>query len=240
VSVDADVATRLESVRERIRVAARRVGRDPAEIQLVGAAKRKPPEQVAAAVRAGLRHVGENYVQEAEAKIGAVAALLADDATPPPRWHFIGHLQRNKARLVVPRFDLVESVDSERLGAELDQRARAAGRSLEALFQVDLDDEPGKGGVAPDALPRLLAASAGWANLRVTGLMAIPVARGNPEESRGDFARLRELRDTLRDAPGGAQLRELSMGMSADFEIAIEEGATLVRVGTALFGARKG
>jgi pyridoxal phosphate enzyme (YggS family) len=168
-----------------------------------------------------------------------VAALLANDPTPPPRWHFIGHLQRNKARLVAPVFDLVETLDSERLGVELDKRARATARSLDALLQVDLDDEPGKAGVSPEELPRLLASSTAWANLRIVGLMAIPAARHSAEESRGAFARLRQLRDALRDSPGGTQLRELSMGMSADFEVAIEEGATLVRVGTALFGARE-
>jgi pyridoxal phosphate enzyme (YggS family) len=240
LSAGGKIAAQLESLRQRIQAAAQRAGRDPAEVQLVGAAKTNSAEQVAAAVRAGLRHVGENYVQEAGAKITAVRALLASDGTPLPRWHFIGHLQRNKARVVAPIFDLVETIDSERLGSELDKRAGVAGRSLETLLQVDVDDEPGKGGVLPDALPGLLAASASWANLRVTGLMAIPAARQNPEDSRPAFARVRLLRDSLREMPGGAHLRELSMGMSGDFEIAIEEGATLVRVGTALFGARKG
>lgn len=239
MSASDDVATRFARVRAKIHEAAVRAGRQPSEVDLVGAAKTKPARDVVAAVRAGLRHVGENYVQEAEAKIAAVRASLEDEGLPLPRWHFIGHLQRNKVRHLAPIIDMVETVDSERLGAELDKRAGTAARTLEVLLQVDLDDEPAKGGVSPEGLPALLAASTSWANLRVTGLMAIPAAHPDPEQSRPAFARLRALRDELRDAPGGAGLRELSMGMTADFEIAIEEGATLVRVGTALFGPRE-
>jgi hypothetical protein len=240
VSAPDSIATRLAAVQSRIREAARRAGRDPAEVRLVGVSKTKPADEVIAAVRAGLHDVGENYVKEAIAKIAEVRAALEAEGLPLPRWHFIGHLQRTQARHVARVFDQVETVDSEPLGVELDKRARAADRVLEVLLQVNLDDEAAKGGVAPEALPALLAASAAWAKLRVTGLMAIPAPRRSPEESRPAFARLRALRDGLGDAPGGARLRELSMGMSADFEIAIEEGATLVRVGTAIFGPREG
>jgi hypothetical protein len=155
-----------------------------------------------------------------------------------PRWHFIGHLQRNKVRDVVRDYDVVETLDRESLGDALDRRAAGRGRPLEALIQVNVSREPQKSGAAPEEVPALLARSAGWENLRVTGLMAIP-APGSAEATRADFARMRALFDTLRSEPGGEQLRELSMGMSSDFETAIEEGATIVRVGTAIFGARE-
>ncbi len=146
--------------------------------------------------------------------------------------------QRNKAGPVASTFDWVQTVDRERLGNELNRRAESAGRSLEVLLQVDLSGEPNKGGVAPDALPTLLAAAAGWPRLKIRGLMAVPAPVETPEAARPAFARLRTLRDALRDEAGAADLSELSMGMSGDFEIAVEEGATMVRVGTAIFGAR--
>lgn len=223
------IAERLAAVRERIALAAARAGRSEGDVELIGVAKTRTASEVVEAVRAGLGHVGENYVQEAVPKI---AEVLASGVTPP-LWHFIGRLQRNKARHVAPVFDVVETVDNEKLGLELDRRAGVAGRLLEAQLQVDVSGEAQKGGVSPEALPALLAASASWANLRVTGLMAIPAPTAEPEQSRPAFALLRELRDEL-------GLRELSMGMSADFEVAIEEGATRVRVGAAIFGAREG
>jgi pyridoxal phosphate enzyme (YggS family) len=230
---------RLAAVRERIARAAVRAGRDPAQVALVGVSKRKPVELVVAAVRAGLGAVGENYVQEAVPKIEAVRAQLEAEGTPLPRWHFIGRLQRNKARHAASAFDVVETLDGEALGAELERRAARAGRTLEVLLQVNLCGEAQKGGARPEALPALLELSRGWPHLRVSGLMTIPAASRDPETSRPVFAKLRELAESLRRAPGGAELRELSMGMSADFEIAIEEGATLVRVGTAIFGPRE-
>ena len=232
------IAPRLAALRERIARAAQRAGRRADEIALVGVSKRKPAALVAAAVRAGLRHVGENYVQESISKIPKILEELAGLELEPPRWHFIGQLQRNKAKPVAAHFDLVETVDRAALGAELDRRAAEAGRSLEVLLQVNLSGEPQKGGVDPEALPALLAASRAWSQLRAIGLMTVPAAASDPEASRPAFARLRALRDALRDAEGGQALRELSMGMSADFEVAIEEGATIIRVGTALFGAR--
>jgi pyridoxal phosphate enzyme (YggS family) len=228
---------RLREVEARIARAAGRAGRDPASVALVGIAKRKPAAAVAGAVRAGLRRIGESYVQEAARKLPELEALLAATGTAPPRRHFVGRLQRNKARDAVRLFDVIESVDRLDLALELERRAAAASRSLDALLQVDLAGEPRKGGVAPADLPRLLDALAKLERLRVRGLMAIPPASDDPERSRPWFAKLRELRDAV--DPGGAGLRELSMGMSADFEIAIEEGATWVRVGTALFGPRE-
>jgi pyridoxal phosphate enzyme (YggS family) len=232
-----EVAARLAALRDRVARAAARVGREPEEITLVGVSKRQPLERVRAALRAGLRDIGESYVQEAVARHGELVASGQPPATPP-RWHFVGRLQRNKVRQLVPIFDVVQTLDRESLGDELERRCARAGRQLEVLVQVDLCDEPQKGGVAPERLPGLLAAGQRWPSLRITGLMAIPAAARHAEESRAAFARLRELRDAQREQPGGAGLRELSMGMSQDFEVAIEEGATIIRLGTALFGER--
>ncbi len=233
------VAARLEAVRARVRAAALRAGRDPASVALVGVAKRHPAAAVAEAVRAGLERVGESYVQEARAKLPKVRAALEGTDAKWPHWHFIGRLQRNKAGAAVELFDAIETVDRADLGAELSRRAERAGRRLDVLLQVNVSGEAQKGGAPPEALPALLAASAAWPALRVTGLMAIPAASGDPERSRPAFARLRELLASARREPGGAGLRELSMGMTADFEVAVEEGATLVRVGTAIFGPRE-
>ncbi len=233
-----DIESRLAAVRGRVADAALRAGRKPEEITLLGVAKRKRPELIVAAVRAGLRDLAENYVQEAVAKIPAVNAELKGAGLAPPRWHFVGQLQRNKARDVVRLFDVITSVDREPLGAELERRAAQEDRRLDALLQVNLSAESQKGGVDPDALPKLLEASTRWPHLRVVGLMSVPAATEDPEDSRPAFARLRALRDELRGEPGGKHLSELSMGMTGDFEIAIEEGTTIVRVGTAIFGPR--
>ena len=233
------LAQRIAWVRERIERAAERAGRDPAGVALVGVSKRKPAEAIVAAVAAGLGHLGENYVQEAVAKLPAVRSALEARGLPMPRWHFIGQLQRNKARDAVAHFDCIESVDRARLARALDTRARAESARLSVLLQVDLSGEVGKGGAAPERLAELLSACAELDHLSVDGLMAIPAPGPDPEDRRPAFARLRELRDRLAAGPGGASLRELSMGMSADFEVAVEEGATLVRVGTAIFGPRE-
>ena len=234
----AEIPSRLAAVRARVAAAAQRSGREVDAIRLVAVAKRMSAEQIVAAVCAGLSDLGENYVQEAVAKIPRVHAELERLGQRKPRWHFIGQLQRNKVRDVVRLFDTVSSVDRTRLGTELERRAAQEERSLDLLIQVNLSGEPQKGGILPDGLPELLAASAAWSRLRVTGLMTIPAAQDNPERSRPTFARLRELRDELRAAPGGEHLEELSMGMTEDFEVAIEEGASIVRVGTAIFGPR--
>jgi pyridoxal phosphate enzyme (YggS family) len=234
----AGMADRLAAVRERIAAAARRAGRDPASVTLVGVAKRKSADEVVAAVRAGIRHIGENYVQEAVAKIPEVLEKLRVEGLGPPRWHFIGRLQRNKCGPVVARFDCLETVDRPALGDALERRAAAAQRHLAVLLQVNVSGEAQKGGADPEALPALLEAAAAWPHLSVTGLMAIPAAAADPEAARPAFARLRALRDALCQRPDARALHELSMGMSADYEVAIEEGATIIRVGTALFGAR--
>jgi hypothetical protein len=230
-------AERLASVRSRMEAAARRAGRDAAEVTLVGVTKRMPAERVLEAARAGIVCIGENYVQEAREKR---AALEGREEARGLRWHLIGPLQRNKAREAVALFDVVETVDRAALAQALERRAAAAERVLEVLLQVNVSGEPQKAGAAPEDVASLLAECARLSHLRVTGLMTVPELASDPETTRPAFARLRTLRDALRAGPGGSGLRELSMGMSADFEVAIEEGATLVRIGTALFGPREG
>jgi len=233
------IAERYEAVQTRIAQAATRAGRSPTEITLVGIAKHHPAEQVVEAVAAGLTHVGENFAQEARERLPRVQALLAERGLALPRWHFVGRLQRNKARLVAGLADCVESVDRESLAVALDRHAAAADRILEVCLQVDLSGEPQKGGVAVEQLPELLRAVAALPQLRPVGLMGVPAAHPDPEQARPAFARLRALRERLSSTPEGHTLQALSMGMSADFEVAIEEGASWIRVGTALFGARE-
>jgi hypothetical protein len=236
---DGDVAARLAAVRARIDAAARRAGRAPGEVTLGGVAKRMPAPRVAAAVRAGLADVAENYVQEAREKIPAVTEALGPGATLP-RWHFIGRLQRNKAHLAAALFDVVHSVDRVELARELDRRAGLAGRRLAVFLQASLCGEPQKGGAPPEALPALVEAFTALPHLDLVGLMTVPRDDEDPEAARPAFGALRALLAELRTEPGGAGLRALSMGMSADFEVAIAEGATHVRVGTAIFGPREG
>ncbi len=236
------IAERLTALQERIAAAARRSGRSPDAVRLVGVSKRVDPERIAAAVEAGLRDLGENYVQELRDKRPAVEAQLearGGRTAGALRWHLIGPLQRNKVRPALELVDRIASVDRLSLAEEIEKRAAAAGRRIEVLLQVNVSEEPQKAGVLPDALPELLSACRPLEHLTVCGLMAIPAASDDPERSRPAFARLRHLRDSLRNGPGGDELVELSMGMSGDFEVAIEEGATEVRVGTALFGPRE-
>ena len=237
--MSAALAERLAAVRERMAAAARRAGRSPEDVTLVGVAKGAPAEKIAEAVEAGLGHVAENYVQEACAKLPELRARLEALGLPLPCLHFVGRLQRNKAREVAHDFDVVESVDRVALGAELERRAAELGRELRVLLQVNPDTEAGKGGAPPEAVRELLAESAAWKHLRVAGLMAIPAPQPTPEASRAAFSHLRELALASRGLPGGGSLCELSMGMTADFEVAIEEGATSVRIGTAIFGPRR-
>jgi hypothetical protein len=233
VNDDAAIAAHWAALRERADAAARRAGRDPASVQIVGAAKKQTPERVAAAVRAGLRDVGENYVQEAAAKRSAVEALVGPALAASLRWHGIGHLQSNKAKEAVALFDWLHAVDGARLARELDRRAAEAGRDVTVLLQLNLSGEATKSGVAEAAFPALLDAVRGLAHLRCVGVMTMPAPGPDPEAARPAFARLRAIADA-------AGLAERSMGMSDDFEVAIEEGATLVRIGTALFGSREG
>jgi pyridoxal phosphate enzyme (YggS family) len=228
------IADRVAAVRERIRRAAARVGRSPDDVVLVAVTKTHPPEVVREAFAAGLRDFGENRVQEAEGKVLA----LADLRTAGIRWHLVGHLQSNKARKAVPLFDLVHSLDDADLGRRLDRIGAEEARVVRTLVQVDLAGEGTKSGLPEAALLPTLEALRGLASLRVEGLMVLPPFEEDPERTRPYFRRLRELRDQARAQallPGS----DLSMGMSHDFEVAIEEGATHVRVGTELFGERK-
>jgi PLP dependent protein len=218
-----DVAANVALVKKRIVLAAQRAGRDPASILLIAAAKRQPTAMVEAAIAAGVTDIGENYVQEAATKQALV--------TRPARWHMIGHLQRNKAKRAVEMFDLIQSVDNIELGRALGGQAEARQRPVRVLIEVNLGGELTKSGVEPEKLAGLAGSLREVPFLAVEGLMSMPPP-GPPESSRPFFRRLRELRDEL-------GLTELSMGMTADFEVAVEEGATMVRVGTAIFGERE-
>ena len=215
----------------RLAAAAQRVRRRPEDITLVGVTKLIGLERIQPALAAGLRHLGENYVQEALDKY----EVIGDRAI----WHFIGHLQRNKVRYVVPRFDLIETVDSLRLAQEIDKRATQVGKRMPVLLQVNVGDEDSKFGVAPSELGALWDQVAALAHLEVQGLMAIPPLAPEPEQSRPYFRRLREMAEELEASAPGPRVRHLSMGMTQDFEVAIEEGATIVRVGTGIFGPRE-
>lgn len=229
-----EVAKNLAEVRARVAEAARACGRDPATVRLVAVSKTKPADDVRAALAAGQALFGENYAQELREKSDALGSAPA--AAGGPEWHFLGALQSNKAKLVVGRAALVHTCDRLSLAKELDKRAAAQGLVQRVLVEVNLAAEPQKGGVAPAELPALLRALAALPALRCEGLMCIPPAEG---EARPWFARLRALRDeAAARGDAGGPLPELSMGMTADYPEAIAEGATLVRVGTAIFGAR--
>ncbi len=224
---------RLAAVRERIERAAARAGREARDVKLIAVSKTFPAAAVREAFAAGLRDFGENKVQEAEAKAAELADLRAEGA----RFHLVGHLQGNKARKAASIFDRVHSVDSAELGLKLGQVARELGRSLRVLVQVDLGREETKFGLDEKDLMPTLERLRGQAGLTVDGLMTLPPGSDDAESARPYFRRLREQRDEALRAgllAGG----ELSMGMSHDLEVAIEEGATFVRVGTALFGER--
>lgn len=225
------VKANLQQVRERIAQAARRAGRDPSEIVLVGASKSVEVERIRAAIEAGLQHIGENYAQEAWAKYQQIGDAVT--------WHFIGRLQTNKAKLVVRFCRFVQSLDRFTLAEELDKRAKQVGRVIECLVEVNIGGEATKGGVPPEEVASFLRQVSGLTNLRVVGLMAMPPYFPDPEDVRPYFRAMAELFERLkREAPLGVEMRYLSMGMSHDFEVAIEEGANMVRVGTAIFGPR--
>jgi pyridoxal phosphate enzyme (YggS family) len=219
----------VNHVRSRIRNAAIAAGRDPNSVTLVAVTKAKTAESVRLAATAGVTDFGENYLQEAQAKMD----LLADLGLT---WHFIGGVQSNKTRAIAERFDWVQSVDRFSVARRLSEQRPFHAAPLNVCIQVALVPEPAKGGVAPDALAELAAAVAGLPRLKLRGLMCVPPPQPDAHAQRAAFRRLRAALDTLN--AGGLELDTLSMGMSADFESAIAEGATLVRVGTALFGGR--
>ena len=228
----ADIADNLAEVRRRIDAAAHRARRNPADITLVAVSKTFSAAHVRAAAAAGQRHFGENRVQEGLDKIEELGDLDL-------HWHLIGHLQSNKARKAAERFGWIESVDRLELVTRLSGAASSRPAPVRVLLQVDLAGEATKHGAREDELPGLARAAIGAAGLDVRGLMIVPPFPNAPEDSRPWFRRLRELRDSLvRQGLPADRLRDLSMGMSQDFEVAIEEGATIVRVGTAIFGRR--
>jgi pyridoxal phosphate enzyme (YggS family) len=234
------VADRLTEIRERIASAARSAGRDPSSVRLVAVSKTFPIESIADAFAAGQRDFGENRVQEALHKVEQAALQKIDrSADQSIRWHLLGHLQTNKARKAAPAFAMIQSVDSVELIHKLDQAAADTQHAPELLIQVDLAGEATKFGVPPNEMPRLFDAAAACRAAKVVGLMTLPPFPETPEDSRPWFRQLRELRDQWQ-ASGvpASMLRELSMGMSGDFEVAVQEGATIVRVGTAIFGSR--
>jgi pyridoxal phosphate enzyme (YggS family) len=225
----ATIAENLEAVRSQIAAACAKAGRSPDSVRLLAVSKTCGPEAVQAAAAAGQRLFGENRVQEAAAKIPECPGSL--------EWHLIGHLQSNKAAAAARLFDWVHSVDSAKLLEALDREAGEAGRRLQVLIQVNVSGERSKSGLAPEAAPEVLALGNRLRNVQVCGLMTIPPLTEDPEKARPLFRKLRELREEWA-AQLGLDLPELSMGMTHDLAVAIEEDATFVRVGTGIFGAR--
>jgi PLP dependent protein len=223
-----DIAARWRAVREAVDAACRAAGREPSSVTVVAVSKLHPAEAVDAVVAAGAGDVGENYVQELVAKQAVVRAAA--------RWHFIGRLQRNKARMIAGRVALIHAVDSVELGAELGKRALAVGTIQPVLAAINVGGEAQKSGVSPSDAASLVAALRDTAGIRLDGLMTMPPPADDPESTRPAFLALRTLRDSL--ATPSTPLPHLSMGMSHDFAVAIAEGATLVRIGTAIFGER--
>ncbi len=226
------VAENIEIIRARIRAAAERVGRDPLSVRLVAVSKHQPLEAIREAMAADQVMFGENYLQEAEAKVAALGQGVV--------WHCIGHLQSNKARIAAEVFACIETIDRLKLAKALESRLAELGKTMPVLVQVNVGGETQKAGVAPEEAGQLCRDLQQFPHLTLQGLMTMPPFVEDPEESRGCFRQLRLLGEELaaQGLLGQHGMVELSMGMSGDFEVAIEEGATLVRVGTALFGAR--
>jgi hypothetical protein len=228
------ITNRVQSVLTKIRSAEEKSGRPAGTVRLVAATKTVAVEHIEEGVRAGLSILGENRVQEALPKIAAFTRT-------PVHWHFIGQLQRRKVRSIIGLFDMIHSVDSPDLAKEIDRRAGESGRQQDILLEVNIGREPTKAGFHPDDLVRLVPMMGRLPHVRIKGLMTIPPPTVDPDSARPYFRRLYDLAREIAvlDLPG-VKMDELSMGMSNDYEVAIEEGATLVRVGTAIFGARHG
>jgi len=227
-----DVAANYRKIIDRISEAAQRAGRNPREIKLLAAAKSQSVELVQAAIAAGVRLIGENYVQEAESKRQVISDTV--------EWHMIGHLQRNKVKAALNTFELIQSLDSMALALELDKEGRRNGKTVRTLIEVNLGDEASKSGIGQDEVAELLKRVGDLSHVRVEGFMAVPPFKEKPEEIRPYFRALKDLRVELQclEIPN-VSLNQLSMGMTHDYPIAVEEGATIVRIGTALFGPRK-
>ena len=233
------ISENLENVRRRIGAATQRSHRSPADVRLIAVSKTHPVATVIEAVRAGQADFGENRVQEGLAKIDALLSQGSGGQTTAPEWHLIGHLQTNKAKKAAAAFHWIHSVDSIELVQKLDAAAAEANTRPKILIQVDLAHEATKSGAPLSDMPALIAAARSARSLELSGLMIVPPIVDDPEDARPWFRQLRGVRDALVAAgtPAGS-LKELSMGMSHDFEVAIEEGATMVRVGSAIFGRR--
>lgn len=225
-----DIEKNLGQVSERIEHAAAKVGRDPKTIKLIAVTKTVTIERIQEAIAAGVVSFGENYIQEARQKIEEIGPAGL-------QWHFIGHLQQNKAKYAVRLFDLIHSVDSINIACELDRRGAAAEKVVECLIEVNLSQENSKFGISKAMATELAYEMAGLQNISLKGLMTIPPYADDPEATRPYFIALRELKEEM--GQGGIPLTDLSMGMSIDLEAAIEEGATIVRVGRAIFGERR-
>ena len=227
-----DVAANYRAIVDRVKRAALRVGRDPREIKILAASKTQTVESIEAAISAGVSCIGENYVQEAKSKKQIVSL--------PVEWHMIGHLQRNKVKAAVGVFDVIQSLDNVALATELDREARKKNVKVRTLIEINLGGEESKSGILKGKVRELLQAVGELPQLNVEGLMTIPPFRHDCEEIRPYFRQLRELKEALQSlSVPNVDLRELSMGMTHDFAVAVEEGATIVRIGTALFGPRR-
>jgi hypothetical protein len=223
----------IENIRRRIQIACQRAGRSPEEVTLVAVSKTFPAGSIREVVECGVPDVGENYVQELVRK----QEMLAN---PSIRWHFIGHLQTNKVKFIGSFIHLIHAVDNTRVAAEINRRASAVGRTIDILVEVNTTGEQSKYGVQPDDAGRLMNDFSDLQNIRVTGLMTMGLFGPDPEASRPAFRRLRLAKDRLSDMKQrNVDLKHLSMGMTGDFEVAIEEGATIIRIGTGIFGQRK-
>ncbi|HBG46984.1 MAG TPA: YggS family pyridoxal phosphate-dependent enzyme [Deltaproteobacteria bacterium] len=224
------ITENILQINDRISRAARKAGRDPGEITLIAVTKTVETKRIKEAISAGLRVFGENYVQEAQEKMGKIKDKHL-------KWHFIGHLQKNKAKLAIELFDMIHTVESVDLAKELNKRAQ---EPLDILIQVNIAREKTKGGVDAEGAVKLAKAISAMPNLRLRGLMSIPPFFEQAEMSRPYFAMLRRLAERInKEKFPGVFIRDLSMGMSNDFEVAIEEGATMIRIGTAIFGSRE-
>ena len=224
---------RLEQIKQRIRQAAESCNRDAESVRLVAVSKTIATERVKDALECGVTILGENYIQEAREKFNALVQY-------PVGWHFIGHLQSNKAKYAVRLFDLIHSVDSLKLARELHKQAQKADKVQAILVQVNISGEGTKSGISAKEAPGLISEISRMENLSIKGLMTMPPYFYQPEKVRPFFAALRQLRDEIKNqAPANVSMQELSMGMTGDFEVAIQEGASLVRIGTAIFGERK-
>ncbi|RKX62341.1 MAG: YggS family pyridoxal phosphate-dependent enzyme [Thermodesulfobacteriota bacterium] len=229
------ISQNLQELKFRIAEAAQRSGRRPEDVRLLAVTKTVSMDRIREAISSGQRLFGENYVQEAAQKLESLGDLYHETT-----WHFIGHLQRNKAKLAVQLFDCVETVDNLKLARALDRYAKAAGKRLSVYVQVNVARDLKKSGLSPEELPFFLKEASELSGIDICGLMTMPPWEPEPESLRPWFSTLRELRDEMNAGLGHSPgLRELSMGMSQDFETAIEEGATVVRIGTALFGRRE-